>query len=73
MKDKNRIIVDYIALEWASKAKSQSSFAREHNIDEKTVREIKYNKDYAISLNTLIRICEAKEMKLCDFFKLLDI
>ncbi len=73
MKDKNRIIVDYIALEWAGKAKSQSAFASEHNIDEKTVREIKYNKNYNMSLKTLIRICEARDIKLTDFFKLLDI
>ncbi|MFH7000964.1 helix-turn-helix domain-containing protein [Flavobacterium bizetiae] len=73
MKDKNRIIVDYIALEWAAKAQSQSAFASEHNIDEKTVRNIKYNKGYNISLKTLIRICEAREIKLSDFFKLLDL
>ena len=73
MKDKNRIIVDYLASEWVAKAKSQSAFASEHNIDEKTVRNIKYNKDYNISLKTLVRICEASEIKLYDFFKLLDI
>lgn len=73
MKDKNRLIVDYIAREWAAKAKSQSSFASEHNIDEKTVRNIKYNKDYTISLKTLVRICEAREIKLYEFFKLIDV
>ena len=73
MKDKNRIIVDYIAREWVIKAKSQSAFASEHNIDEKTVRNIKYNKDYTISLKTLVRICEAREIKLAEFFNLLDI
>lgn len=73
MKDRNRIIVDYIALEWVKKAKSQSAFADEHNIDEKTVRSIKNDLNYNISLQTIIRICEARDIKLHEFFKLLDI
>lgn len=69
MKVKNRLIVDFIAREWVDKAQSQNSFATEHGIDEKTVRRIKYDKDYQISLITIMKICEAKEIKLADFFK----
>ena len=70
MKSKNRIIVDYIKDEWVSKAKSQSSFAVEHNLDEKTVRSIKNDPNYNISFETINKICEAKNLKLSDFFKL---
>jgi DNA-binding Xre family transcriptional regulator len=69
MKAKNRLIVEFISREWVSTAESQNSFATEHDIDEKTVRRIKYDKDYQISLITVMKICEAKEIKLSDFFK----
>ncbi|MEG1199713.1 MAG: helix-turn-helix domain-containing protein [Algoriella sp.] len=70
MKSTNRIIVDYIKDEWVSKAKSQSSFAVEHNLDEKTVRSIKNDPNYNISFETINKICEAKNLKLSEFFKL---
>jgi len=70
MKSTNRIIVDYIKYEWVSKAKSQSSFAVEHNLDEKTVRSIKNDPNYNISFETINKICEAKNLKLSEFFKL---
>lgn len=73
MKVKNRLIVDFIAREWVDKAQSQNSFATEHGIDEKTVRRIKYDKDYQIGLITIIKICEAKEIKLSDFFKMIGV
>jgi DNA-binding Xre family transcriptional regulator len=69
MKAKNRLIVEYIAREWVDKAVSQNNFATEHGIDEKTVRRIKTDKDYQISLITILKICEAKEITLSDFFK----
>lgn len=69
MKAKNRLIVEYIAREWVQNAESQNNFATEHGIDEKTVRRIKYDKDYQISLITIMKICEAKEIKLSEFFK----
>ncbi|SEP06459.1 helix-turn-helix domain-containing protein [Flavobacterium sp. fv08] len=69
MKAKNRLIVDFIAREWVDKAQSQNSFATEHGIDEKTVRRIKYDNNYQISLITIIKICEAREIKLSEFFK----
>ena len=73
MKTTNRIIVDYINNEWVSKAKSQSSFAVEHNIDEKTVRSIKNDPNYNISFETILKICEAKNLKLMDFFKMVGV
>lgn len=73
MKVKNRLIVEYIAREWANKAASQNNFATVHGIDEKTVRQIKYDKDYQISLVTIMKICEARELKLSEFFKLVGL
>lgn len=73
MKEANRLIVDYIATEWVSKAKSQRSFALDHGIDEKTVRSIKSDKNYSISLETIIKICEARNVKLSDFFMLINL
>lgn len=69
MKVKNRLIVEFIAREWVDKAESQNSFATEHGIDEKTVRRIKHDKEYQISLVTIMKICEAREIKLSEFFK----
>lgn len=73
MNAKNRLIVDYIAREWVDKAQSQNNFATEHGIDEKTVRRIKSDKNYQISLVTIMKICEAREIKLSDFFKTVGI
>lgn len=73
MKEKNRKIVDFIASEWISKAKNQSAFATDHNIDEKTVRSIKFDDKYTIGLTTIMKICEARNLKLSEFFKLVDL
>ncbi|WP_372938673.1 transcriptional regulator [Seonamhaeicola sp.] len=73
MSEINKKICNLIAEEWISKAKSNRAFALDHNIDEKTVRKILQKDGYEIPLITLIRICEAKEMKLSTFFKLLNI
>ncbi|MEC3965636.1 helix-turn-helix transcriptional regulator [Flagellimonas halotolerans] len=57
-------------LPWIKEGKSQSSFAIKHNIDESTVRKIKGRNEYRIPVETLNRICEAKGIKLSEFFKL---
>ena len=68
----NKLICNYISEEWISKSKSNRQFAIDHNIDEKTVRKILKEDGYEIPIITLIRICEAKEIKLSDFFKLIE-
>ena len=69
----NKKICNYIAEEWIGKAKSNREFAIDHNIDEKTVRKILRPEGYEIPLLTLSRICEAKEIKISDFFKLIEL
>jgi len=72
MVDINKKICNYIADEWISKAKTKSKFAINHNIDEKTVRKLIKEKDgYRIPVKTLQKICEAREIKISDFFILI--
>ncbi|ALM50818.1 hypothetical protein AMR72_15260 [Flavobacterium psychrophilum] len=60
----------FIASKWIEGAKSIRSFAVDHGIDEKTARRIADSKDnYKIGIETLNKICEAREIKLSDFFK----
>lgn len=73
MKKANRKIVEYIRDKWVMPLNNNSLFATEHNIDEKTVRRIKEDPTYNISLLTIMRICEAKNLKLHEFFKKLDV
>ncbi|WP_445750205.1 transcriptional regulator [Polaribacter sp.] len=68
----NKKICNYISEEWISKSKSNRSFALDHNIDEKTVRKILLENGYRIPVRTVEKICEAKEMKLSTFFKLIN-
>ncbi|KQR95190.1 hypothetical protein ASG01_04885 [Chryseobacterium sp. Leaf180] len=68
MKVANRKIVEFIRDKWVIPMNNNSQFATENNIDEKTVRQIREDKDYQISLTTIMRICEAKDIALSDFF-----
>ncbi len=69
----NRKIVEYIRDNWVIPLDNNSKFATEHNLDEKTVRRIREDHTYQISLITIQKICEAKELKLHEFFKLVDV
>jgi DNA-binding Xre family transcriptional regulator len=72
MSDINKKVCNYIANEWISSSKSNRSFALDHNIDEKTVRKILQENGYRIPIETIEKICEAKEIKLSTFFSLLE-
>ncbi len=75
MKSINNQICSYITKEWLhpwlKEGKSQNSFAITHDIDESTIRKIKGEKEYRIPVETLIKICEARNIKLSEFFKLI--
>ncbi|WP_412476189.1 helix-turn-helix domain-containing protein [Flavobacterium sp. TBRC 19031] len=73
MSDFNRKICDYIAKNWIGKDEANTQFALNHNIDEKTVRRIKNDEKYKISIETLLKICEARNLKLSEFFKLVNL
>ena len=73
MKNANRKIVKFIRDNWVIPTDNNSLFAKEHFIEEKTVRRIKDDEDYQIALRTIMRICEAKNLKLYEFFKMIGI
>ena len=78
MIEANNIICKYIYRNWIESYKSQRSFAVDHNIEESIVRKIKNTalkvegSNYNIPVNTLQKICEARNLKLSEFFKLID-
>lgn len=57
--------------QWISCASSNRDFALNHNIDEKTVRRI-LTAEYKISIGTLEKICEARNLSLSEFFKRIE-
>lgn len=72
MADINQIICNYITLKWMSEYKSVRAFALDHYIDEKTARKIKRKAGYRMPISTLNKLCDAKELKLSDFFVLIE-
>lgn len=70
--DINKQICNFITSNWIPSSKSNRSFALDHNIDEKTVRKIRNENGYRIPVSTLKDICDARELKLSDFFKLIE-
>lgn len=72
MVDINKRICNYIASNWINESKSNRNFALDHNIDEKTVRKILQEEGYRIPVKTLQKICDSREIKLSDFFRLIE-
>jgi hypothetical protein len=67
-------ICEFINREWiGTREDSIRAFATDHDIDEKTARQIKNAKQtpYRISLYTLEKICAARGLTLHEFFKLI--
>ena len=79
MDNVNRRICKYIYYNWIINSDSQRKFADEHNIEESIVRKIKkasQDKDYIeynIPITTLEKICTSREIKLYEFFKMVNI
>ena len=74
MKALNVVICEYINKEWIDPWKgSIRAFAIHHDIDEKTVRSIIDFKEtpYSINLYTLEKMCNAEEITLEEFFRLI--
>jgi DNA-binding Xre family transcriptional regulator len=75
----NYSICYYIYKNWVEISKSQRSFALDHNIEESIVRKIKNTAlkieetDYSIPVKTLNKICEARNIKLSEFFKMIEL
>lgn len=73
MEQANKKVVEFIRDTWVIPFNNNNLFAKEHFIDEKTVRRIKEDGEYRISLITIMRICEAKNLKLSEFFKMVGL
>ena len=73
MKLANKKIVEFMRDNWVIPMNNNSQFANENNIDEKTVRRMREDETYQISLITIQKICEAKELKLYEFFKMVNV
>jgi len=74
VQDINAKICEFISDKWIDPSEeSVRSFATNHDIDEKTVRRIKdwKNTPYQITLYTLEKICNARDLTLEEFFKLI--
>lgn len=69
----NRKIVEFVRDNWVIPMNNNSKFANEHDLDEKTVRRIREDETYQISLITIMKICEAKNLKLNEFFLMIGI
>ena len=73
MTDVNSKICAYITKEWLNpwlkEGKSQTSFANAHNVEESTIRKLKGTKTYRIPVETLQKICDARNINLSEFFK----
>jgi len=76
MTDINDLICSYITKEWLipwlKENKSQTSFAKDHGVEESTIRKIKSGGNYRIPVETLYKICEARKISLSEFFKLIN-
>lgn len=72
MSNINREICKYISNEWISTYESNRSFALDHDIDEKMVRKILDEDEYRIPVETLKKICDAREISLSEFFERIE-
>lgn len=72
----NSIICDYINQKWLQpwleNGKSQRAFADHNNVEESIVRKIKGKEEYRIPVETLYKICQARDLKLSEFFKQIE-
>ena len=67
MENIHRLICKYIYENWIGESNRQFGIA--HNIDERTVREIKNNENYSMTIETLEKICQGQDITLSEFFK----
>lgn len=78
MTEINIKICFFIYENWIKTYKSQRSFALDHNVEESIVRKIKStalqlnNSNYNIPVNTLEKICNGRNIRLSEFFKLIS-
>ncbi|MAW94296.1 MULTISPECIES: hypothetical protein [unclassified Leeuwenhoekiella] len=65
----NKAIYSLIKQLFLESGLSKRRFAKNHFIEDSTLRDILNKSDYQISLITIYRICEGQNMTPADFFK----
>lgn len=66
-------IYAYIEKLWKESKMSKRQFALKYNIDERTLRDIlNNNSTYQISLPTIYRICEVRNIMVSEFFSAVE-
>tara|TARA_B100000378_G_scaffold251829_1_gene226783 strand:- start:8081 stop:8326 length:246 start_codon:yes stop_codon:yes gene_type:complete len=64
----NHAIYKYIEYLYEKSGSSKRKFAKDHFIEDSTVRDILNRGDYQISLITIFRICEGENISPSEFF-----
>ncbi|MEH6658134.1 transcriptional regulator [Leeuwenhoekiella marinoflava] len=65
----NEAIYSFIKKLFLESGLSKRKFAKDHYIEDSTLRDILSKEDYQISLVTIYRICEGENLNPADFFK----
>lgn len=77
MKELRYVINEFIISNWLKEYRYPdgkykfTEFAQAHYIEEKTARKIATDKNYAMSLSTLEKICTSRDISLEEFFRLI--
>ncbi len=77
MKELKFVINEYIISNWLGEYKypdgsyKYTEFAQAHYIEEKTARKLANDKNYAMTLSTLEKICTSRDLTLEEFFRLI--
>ncbi len=66
--DYNKTIYNYLEYLWKSSELSKRKFSINHNIEESTLRDILKKENYQISLPTIYKICESRNITPSEFF-----
>ncbi|MAZ27102.1 MAG: transcriptional regulator [Cytophagaceae bacterium] len=65
----NEAIYSFIKKLFFESGLSKRKFAKNHFIEDSTLRDILSKEDYQISLITIYRICEGENINPADFFR----
>lgn len=77
MKALSLVINEYIIDHWLKEyvypdgSYKYTEFAKAHYIEEKSARQIVKQKNYAMSIDTLEKICSSRDITLEEFFRLI--
>jgi len=68
----DQYVCNFIKEEWMKDVKSYREWGRQHGVHEATARKIILKEGYKIPVSTIKTICFYKQIKMYDFFKLVE-